>query len=49
MKISPKCSAKILEMIYTILGSFCESVNWEGADIFICELGRGRYSAPNQA
>ena len=33
MKFSPKCRAKQLGMIYTILGSFCSYLNWEGADI----------------
>ena len=33
MKFSPKCRTKILGMMYTILGSFCSFLNWEGADI----------------
>ena len=33
MKFSPKCRTKKLGMIYTILGSFCSFINWEGADI----------------
>ena len=34
MKFSPKCRTKKLGMIYTILGSFCSFLNWEGADIW---------------
>ena len=33
MKFSPKCRTKKLGMIYTILGSFCPFLNWEGVDI----------------
>ena len=33
MKFSPNCRTKKLVMIYTILGSFCSFLNWEGADI----------------
>ena len=32
-RFSPKCTTKQLGMIYTILGSFCLFLNWEGADI----------------
>ena len=32
-QISPKCRTKKLGMIYTILGSFCLFLNWEGAYI----------------
>ena len=32
-KISPKCRAKTLVMIYTILGSFCSFFNCGGIDI----------------
>ena len=31
MEFSPKCNTKKLEMIYTIFGSFCSFLNWEGA------------------
>ena len=30
MKFSPKCRTKKLGMLYTILGSFCSFLNWEG-------------------
>ena len=33
MKFSPKCRTKKLGMVYTIFGSFCSFLNWEGADI----------------
>ena len=33
MKFSPKCRTKKLGMIYTILGSFCSFLNWEGVGI----------------
>ena len=33
MKFSTNCRTKKLEMIYTILGSFCSFINWEGVDI----------------
>ena len=33
MRKSPKCRTKKLGMIYTILGSFCSFLNWEGANI----------------
>ena len=29
-KFSPKCRTKKLGMIFTILGSFCSFLNWEG-------------------
>ena len=32
MKFPLKCRTKKLGMIYTILGSFCSFLNWEGAD-----------------
>ena len=34
MKFSPQCRTKKLGMIYTILGSFCSFLNWEGTDIW---------------
>ena len=33
MKFSSNCRTKILGVIYTILGSFCSFLNWEGAVI----------------
>ena len=33
MKFSLKCRAKKVGMIFTILGSLCSFLNWEGADI----------------
>ena len=34
MKFSPKCRTSEIEIdIHTILGSFCNVFNWEGADI----------------
>ena len=33
MKFSPKCRTKTFGMIYTILGSFCSVLNWEGTII----------------
>ena len=33
MKFSPNCRAKVLGMLYTILGSFCSFLDWEGGDI----------------
>ena len=33
MKFSPKCRIEQLEMIYTLLGSFCYFLNWERADV----------------
>ena len=33
MKFSAKCRTKNLGMIFTILGSFCSFLNWEGAVI----------------
>ena len=33
MKFSPKCRTKKWGVIYTILGSFCSFLNWEGTDI----------------
>ena len=34
MKFSPKCRTKKFGIIYTILGSFCSFLNWEGAVIW---------------
>ena len=34
MKFSPKYRTKKLGIIYTILGSFCSFLNWEGAVIW---------------
>ena len=34
MKFSRKCRTKKLGMIYTILGSFCSFLNWEGTYIW---------------
>ena len=33
MKLSPKCRTKKLGMMYTIYGSFCSFLNWDGADV----------------
>ena len=33
MKFLLKCRTKKLGMVYTILGSFCSFLNWEGAYI----------------
>ena len=33
MKFAPTFRTKKLGMIYTILGSFCSFLNWEGANI----------------
>ena len=33
IKFSPKCRTKKLGMIYTILGSLCSFLNWEGDNI----------------
>ena len=34
MKLSPKCRTKKMGMSYTILGSFCSFLNWEGVYIW---------------
>ena len=33
MKFSPNCRSKELGVLFTILGSFCSFLDWEGADI----------------
>ena len=42
MKLSPKCRTKKLGMIYTILGSLCSFLNWEGAYIWP-QISQGKY------
>ena len=41
MKFSPKSRTKKLGIIYTILGSFCSFLNWEGL-IFGPKSGLGK-------